>query len=87
MFYNLTKNYNNLINSIRTNIINGPFIGMKYISESVGSCHMPKILGIYENEIMINQTQEIVDELLSMISELSDEEKKITTDFYQLNKQ
>ena len=24
---------------------------MKYISESVGSCHMPKILGIYENEI------------------------------------
>ena len=51
MFYNLTKNYNNFINSIGTNIINGPFKGMKYISESVGSCHMPKILGIYENEI------------------------------------
>jgi hypothetical protein len=51
LFYNLTKNYNNFINSIGTNIINGPFKGMKYISESVGSCHMPKILGIYENEI------------------------------------
>ena len=51
MFYNLTKNYNKFINSIGTNIINGPFKGMKYISESVGSCHMPKILGIYENEI------------------------------------
>jgi len=24
---------------------------MKYISESVGSCHMPKILDNYENEI------------------------------------
>ena len=52
MFYNLTKNYNKFINSIGTNIINGPFKGMKYISESVGSCHMPKILGIYENEII-----------------------------------
>ena len=51
MLYNLTKNYNNFINSIGTNIINGPFKGMKYISESVGSCHMPKILGIYENQI------------------------------------
>jgi len=51
LFYNLTKNYNNFINSIGTDIINGPFKGMKYISESVGSCHMPKILGIYENEI------------------------------------
>ena len=51
MFYNLTKNYNKFINSIGPNIINGPFKGMKYISESVGSCHMPKILGIYENEI------------------------------------
>ena len=57
MFYNLTKNYNNFINSIGTDIINGPFKGMKYISESVGSCHMPKILGIYENEIYSILTQ------------------------------
>ncbi len=32
-------------------VINGPFKGLKYISHSVGSVYIPKLLGIYEREL------------------------------------
>lgn len=51
MFFNLTKNYNQFICSIGNDVIAGPFKGMKYILKSIGSCYMPKILGIYEKEL------------------------------------
>jgi len=37
----------------RTNgrVRSGPFTGMQYISGSVGSCYIPKLLGIYESEL------------------------------------
>jgi hypothetical protein len=29
----------------------GPFTGMRYVADSVGSAYIPKLLGIYENEL------------------------------------
>lgn len=36
---------------IGTNVLSGPFCGMKYIDKSNGSAFFPKILGCYEKEI------------------------------------
>src|ERR1700722_7380135 len=35
----------------RSTVMAGPFAGMGYIESSVGSAHIPKLLGIYEGEI------------------------------------
>ena len=32
-------------------VISGPFVGMKYVSQSIGSAYVCKILGTYEKEI------------------------------------
>ena len=32
-------------------VIEGPFKGLRYVSRSVGSVYIPKLLGIYENEL------------------------------------
>src|SRR6266536_4427969 len=32
-------------------ILHGPFAGMRYITDSVGSALVPKLLGIYEREL------------------------------------
>jgi Met-10+ like-protein len=42
------KQVDSLANS---KVISGPFAGMKYIENSVGSAYMPKILGTYELEL------------------------------------
>ena len=32
-------------------VLQGPFAAMNYVRNSVGSCYLPKLLGIYEREL------------------------------------
>lgn len=53
-----------LVNSVRKScdgcVRSGPFQGMRYVGESVGSMYVPKLLGIYEREI-----HEVVNTILA----------------------
>ena len=36
----------------RLRVLKGPFAGMRYVSNSIGSAYLPKLLGIYERELV-----------------------------------
>lgn len=49
-------------------VLDGPFKGMKYISNSVGSAYWPKVLGTYEKEISFLLDDFLNDKNLKLIN-------------------
>jgi hypothetical protein len=47
--------------SVEGKVKAGPFEGMRYVKEAVGSCYIPKLLGTYERELA-----PVVEEICSM---------------------
>jgi hypothetical protein len=49
--YRSTLIQNTLVQQYGTKVIAGPFAGMEFLAQSAEGCHVPKLLGCYEEEL------------------------------------